>query len=436
MSNRESFFDREQTIYDVAIGYEFSRKNFATALEYSERARSRSLLDSVSNQSTSVGGAVEPDVRFSSATAALRFQEIKARVPPKTQILQYAILEDRLLIWLISDTNFVHAEKAISLADLTERLLTYLKRISVPSVSEMEEITRGSVELYDILIKPVETSLQKNRLLCVVPDKVLNYLPFGALVFPQSSKYLLDEYRVISAPSSSMFIHSSDVAGQQKTGVRSERLLAVGNPRFSQQLFPFLPDLPSAVKEAQDISTYYGKSSRILVSESATKQQVNAEMKGSDVIHLAMHSIVDEESPLRSKLIFANDARRESVKEDDSVLYAYEIYGPSLPRARLVVLSACETGVGRYYRGEGMMALSRTFIAAGVPLVVASLWRVDSDATTDLMIAFHNYRINEDLSSAEALQKAQLLLANGSDRRYRHPYYWAAFALVGGLAKF
>lgn len=434
-SNRDSFFDTEQNIYDVAIEYEFSRKkDFQTAFGYSERARSRSLLDFASSEAKLVGGEANPDIKFNSAKAAHSFEQIKAELPSDAQVLQYAVLEDRLLIWLISDTEFAHEEKVISLADLNAKLIAYLKLISSPSENDLDDLTRDGMALYDILIKPIEVSLRKDKLLCIVPDKILNYLPFAALVSTHSARYLVDEYKVISAPSSSMFIRSSYLASKKKT--ESETLLAVGNPRFSRDQFPLLADLPSAAKEVREIRTYYGKSSRTLVGEGATKRQVEAEMRRSDVLHLAMHSVVDEETPLRSKLIFATDARRDLPKDRDSILYAYEIYDSSLPLAHLVVLSACDTGVGRYYRGEGMMGLSRTFIAAGVPLVVASLWPVDSDSTADLMIAFHRYRKTENLSSADALQKAQRTMADGADRRYRHPYYWAAFTLVGGSATF
>jgi CHAT domain-containing protein len=244
----------------------------------------------------------------------------------------------------------------------------------------------------------------------------------------------VDEYKIISAPSSSMFIQSSDLARKKKS--ESETLLAVGNPRFSHEQFPLLTDLPSAAKEVREIMTYYGKASRILVGEVATKQRVEAEMRRADVVHLAMHSVVNEESPLHSKLVFATNAHRESSKESDGVLYAYEIYGSHLPLTHLVILSACDTGVGRYYRGEGMMGLSRTFIAAGVPLVIGSLWPVDSDATADLMINFHKHRRVDNLSSADALRAAQLDLIDSLDKRYQHPYFWAAFTLVGGYATF
>jgi len=433
-SNREPFFDTEQDIYDVAIDYEFSKTNFQTAFEYSERARARSLLDLASNEAKLVGESHDPDIRFNSATPAKDFPDLKAELPAETQVLQYAVLKDKVVIWLISNTNFVHEEKVISLADLNEILFRYLRLVSYPS-ENTQELRRDGLALYDILIKPIETSLKKEKLLCVVPDKTLNYLPFGALISRASGNYLMSDYRLTSAPSVTMFIHSSKLA-DEKDKVESERLLTVGNPRFSREQFPQLSNLPSAEREAREIKRSYGPSrSRALVGEEATKAMVETEMKRSSVVHLALHSIVDEQFPLRSKLILAaGHVRNES--EESGVLQAYEIYKSSLPATRLVVLSSCETGVGRYYRGEGIMGLSRTFIAAGVPLVVASLWPVDSDATANLMIAFHRLRKTENLSTAEALQRAQQDMANGEDPRYRHPYYWASFTLVGGYARF
>jgi CHAT domain-containing protein len=433
-SNREPFFDTEQDIYDVAIDYEFSKKDFQTAFEYSERARARSLLDLASNEAKIIGESRAPDIRFNSATPAKDFAELKAKLPAETQVLQYAVLKDKLVIWLISDTDFIHEEKAVSLADLNKVLFRYLRLVSSPADST-EDLRRDSSALYDILIQPIEVALKKDKLLCVVPDKTLNYLPFGALVSSASGKYLMNEYRLTWAPSVTLFIRSSRLAAEKKK-METESVLTVGNPRFSREQFPQLSDLPSADREARQIKRSYEPSqTRALVGEEATKAMVEGEMKRSNVVHLAVHSIVDEQFPLRSKLILAaGDIRDES--DESGVLQAYEIYKSSLPVTRLVVLSSCETGVGRYYRGEGIMGLSRTFIAAGVPLVVASLWPVDSDATADLMIAFHRHRKTENLSTAEALQKAQQDMANGDDQRYRHPYYWAGFTLVGGYAKF
>lgn len=431
-SNRGPFFDTEQDIYDVAIDYEFSRQHFQTAFNYSERARARSLLDLTSNETKMIGGPNEPDIRFNSVMAAKGIPEIQAQLPAEAQVLQYAVLNDKLVIWLISNSNFVSEEKAIPASELNEILLRFLKHISSPS-GNIEDLTADGSALYDILIKPVEGSLRKDKLLCIVPDKTLNYLPFGALISSGSGKYLISDYRLILAPSSTMFLQSSTLASE-KDKVETESLLSVGNPRFSREQFPQLPDLPSAAREAREIKQYYGRS-QTLVGADATKAIVEAGMRQSEVVHLALHSIVDEASPLRSKLILApSDLRDES--GEDGVLQSYEVYRSSLPVTRLVILSACDTGIGHYYRGEGMMGLSRTFLAARVPLVIASLWRVDLDSTADLMIAFHRHRKTENLSTAVALQKAQQDMATGADPRYRHPYYWAAFTLFGGYARF
>jgi CHAT domain-containing protein len=111
------------------------------------------------------------------------------------------------------------------------------------------------------------------------------------------------------------------------------------------------------------------------------------------------------------------------------LLYLNELYGMKLPHTRLVVLSACQTGLGQYYRGEGIVSLVRPLLAAGVPTVVASLWSVDSKATSDLMIEFHRQRkLNAGTPAAEALRRAQAEVANA----YEHPYYWAPFIVVGG----
>jgi len=98
----------------------------------------------------------------------------------------------------------------------------------------------------------------------------------------------------------------------------------------------------------------------------------------------------------------------------------------------LVVLSACQTGIERQYRGEGAVGAARPFFIAGVPTVVASLWPVDSDASADLMVKFHQHR-RDGLRVTEALQQAQLELVRGTDVRYQHPYYWAPFLTIGGI---
>ena len=122
-------------------------------------------------------------------------------------------------------------------------------------------------------------------------------------------------------------------------------------------------------------------------------------------------------------------------QHDDGFLQASEIYDMRLPRARLVVLSACQTGIERLYRGEGAIGIARPFIKARVPLIIASLWPVDSDSASELMISFHKLR-KQRLPTAVALCRAQRKMLGSPDQRNRLPYHWAAFAAIGGYATF
>src|ERR1041385_5967379 len=142
-------------------------------------------------------------------------------------------------------------------------------------------------------------------------------------------------------------------------------------------------------------------------------------MNSAEIIHFAGHYIVDQSSPLLSKMVLASHG-------NESDLAAFEIIRQRLDHTGLVILSACQTGLDKYYDGEGAVGLARAFIAAGAPLVVASQWPVDSDATATLMVNFHRYR-RSGSNTFESLRKAQVDMLRGSDEAYRSPYYWAAF---------
>jgi CHAT domain-containing protein len=277
--------------------------------------------------------------------------------------------------------------------------------------------------------------LDKRKQVCIIPDKILSYLPFAALVAPASGKYLVEDYALTLSPSSNVFIQSSEAARRME-GAGPERLLSVGDPHFDDRDFPTLRRLPAAGVEAKNIADYYD-SKNVFTDDEATRERVERAMEEADVIHLATHYVADEQSPMYSKLLLAKDAARDLTPgHNGGVLSAYEIYELKFPRTRLVVLSACATAAERYYGGEGMIGLSSPFITDGVPLVVASLWPVDSDSTAKLMIDFHRRRKQDGLPTAEALKRAQTEMLNGAGNDYRRPYHWASFITIGGYAGF
>jgi CHAT domain-containing protein len=267
-----------------------------------------------------------------------------------------------------------------------------------------------------------------------VPDKSL-LLPFAALASPDTGKFLIEKYRLVVSPSANVFMACSRDAMRKERMTGSESVLSVGNPSFSREAYRDLSDLPSAAREAEQVAVAYR--SEALLGPGANERQVRSRMAQADVIHFAAHYVIDPKSPMMSELLLSQPASGSGVShENDGLLQAYEIYTMKLRRTRLAVLSACQTGLEKSYQGEGAVGMARSFIAAGVPLVVASLWPVDSDTTASLMIKFHEYRKVQGLSTAEALQRAQVEMIASGDERLRNPNAWAAFVIVGGHARF
>src|SRR6185437_9437852 len=191
-----------------------------------------------------------------------------------------------------------------------------------------------------------------------------------------------------------------------------------------------LGPLPDAEVEVSALKRIWGpSSSRVVIGASASKNIFRSEASKYRIIHLATHGILDDSSPMYSRLVMA---RAENDPNDDGLLEAREIMRLDL-HADLVVLSACQTARGRYGEGEGIVGMSWAFFVAGVPTMVASQWKVDSASTAALMIDFHKRLKIEGstsgLNKTTALQQAALSLMK--DPRYRHPYFWAGFVMIG-----
>jgi CHAT domain-containing protein len=157
------------------------------------------------------------------------------------------------------------------------------------------------------------------------------------------------------------------------------------------------------------------------------------ELKDADVAHFAAHYVAEAGIEMLSQLVLAPEKNQSSGSTTDGLTSA-DVYGMKLSRTKLVVLSACETGIERSFRGEGPISFARPFLVAGVPTVVASLWAVDSEATAQLMIQFHRFRKAESFPTVDALRRAQLAMLQSDNPRWRQPYYWAGFVPVGGRA--
>ncbi|MDQ3666547.1 MAG: CHAT domain-containing protein [Acidobacteriota bacterium] len=431
--NRNSFFDVGQDIYDLAIDFAYTElNNPVKAFDYAEQSRARSLLDYLNAAPQLMDSKEGPDLQHASQTHATRFADIRERLPAGVQILQYSLGDDKLILWVASRNGIDSRVVPISKQPLDEKISAFLKQIARGVAND--ETTATSRELYSILIDPIEPLLDKHKQLCIVPDKTLVRLPFAALTSATDGKFLVEKFALLTAWSTNVFIACTDSA-QHRPRVEAERALTVGNPNFSTASFPDLPALPSAEREAREVASCYH--SLPLIGSNARERKVRSGMTNVEVIHLASHFVVDPRSPMLSKLLLTKEtggSRNEA--NSDGFLQVSEVYGMKLPRARLVVLSACQTGIEKTYQGEGAMSIARSFISAGVPLVVATLWPVESDTTSELMVRFHHYRKVGGFSTVEALRRAQLDMIRSTDQTRNTPNAWASFVTVGGYAAF
>jgi CHAT domain-containing protein len=410
-SSRQSFFANERDVFDAAIENALGARESRSAFALAEDSKARSLLEFV--ESSKSIAEVEKD--FGSVARSLSLTEIQARMPEQVQLVQYAVLPDKLAIWVVSKTRFDFVERQITSVELENRIETY--QDSIRRKAPPAEIKQTAQDLYQLLIPP---DLTEQKQLCLLPDKFLHQLAFATLVSP-AGKYLLEDYALSYAPSVSVFVQASENA-RRKEQIRNESLLSIGNPDFDREENRNLSDLRAAAAEANAVAGDYQKSLP-LIGGDATKDNFLRNFTNVEVIHFAGHFVANTQSPGKSKLLFAGGDLRSS-----------ELSAYKLPKAKLIVMSACETGFERYDKSEGAIGVARTFLALGAPVVVASQWKVDSEPTKELMIAFHRNRKEKLLTSAESLRRAQLELLSRDETKA--PFYWAAFSLFGGYANY
>jgi CHAT domain-containing protein len=241
----------------------------------------------------------------------------------------------------------------------------------------------------------------------------------------------LKKYPVSYAQSASVLkTIISQQAQRKESGVESKKLIAFGDPLYEDTLFNSqlkYPRLEFTGKEIGNIASFFPvESSAIYLRNKATEENLkqNKELNSFNYIHFATHGLIAEDKPDLSSLVLTS--KRNS--GEDGFLQAAEIFNLKL-NADLVVLSACQTGLGKLVRGEGMVGLTRAFMYAGTPSVLVSLWSVSDMSTATLMGEFYKNLIKNKLSKTDALRKSQLTLIAGG--KYAHPFYWAPFVLIG-----
>jgi CHAT domain-containing protein/tetratricopeptide (TPR) repeat protein len=391
-----------------------------------------------------------------------------------TLLLEYALGEKRSYLWLVSQRSIDSYElppraEVEAAARLVYKLLTARPKRRTPP--DPQFIAQAST-LSRMLLGPVATRLGGKRLVVVAPG-ALSYLPFAALPWPEDEKRLDGDYEpviakheVVSIPSASVLsIIRRETAGRQRAAkliaVLADPVFEASDPRlasakngkpsgettsapasdaelseltrairtmnFSDARAGFTR-LPFSRYEANSVIALTPKGTGLKATDFNASRDLALSRQLSEyrILHFAAHGLLNSERPELSGLVFSLIDREG--KPQDGFLRLHEIYNLQL-NADLVVLSACETGLGKEINGEGLIGLTRGFMYAGAPRVVASLWNVDDFATAELMKLFYQRMLKDGLPAGAALRGAQLELSG--QKRWASPYFWAGFVLHG-----
>jgi len=389
----------------------------------------------------------------------ISLRDIQDKLPDETTLIEYLAGRDATLVWIIDvDNAFCKkidiGRKAVD--DMVTKLLKPFREVRegvIKNLSDVDYDITLSHKLYSTFIKPFEGNFENKNHLIIVPDAALYYLPFESLVTGMNdtpadnsilfdtfrhATYLVQKYSISYSPSALMLCNEPN-----KTTRKHGKLLAFGAPDFSQKErrsaddvdlfatrsargFIFYP-LRESEREVKQICKIM-KPSDFYLHQNATEALFKKLASTSSFIHLSTHCVVDENQPLFSKIIFTQTAD----DAEDGFLHTYEIFNMQLD-ADLVTLSACETGLGKYNRGEGIDGLSRAFMYAGARSLLVSLWSID-EYSAELMTPFYKY-LKQGMDKPHALRKAKIDLINMQKEgiSFSHPFLWSPFILIGQL---
>jgi len=391
-----------------------------------------------------------------------------------TLLLEYALGEKRSYLWLVSQRSIDSYElpPRAEVEAATRRvyeLLTARPKRGTPPDPRLIALART---LSRMLLGPVAPQLTGKRLVVVAPG-ALSYLPFAALTAPEDKKRpagdyepLIAKHEVVSIPSASVLsIIRRETAGRQRAtksvAVLADPVFEVSDPRLasakngnssgetlaSPAADAEYSELTRAIRtmnfsdaragftrlafsrqEAESIIALTPRGTGLKATDfnASRALALSRQLSQYRILHFATHGLLNSERPELSGLVFS--LIDQEGKPQDGFLRLHEVYNLQL-NADLIVLSACETGLGKEIKGEGLIGLTRGFMYSGAPRVVASLWNVDDLATAELMKLFYQRMLKDGLPAGAALRAAQVELSR--QKRWASPYFWAGFVLHG-----
>ncbi|MBW1779437.1 MAG: CHAT domain-containing protein [Deltaproteobacteria bacterium] len=454
---KDGFIANKMDVYETLVSLLVDMGRESDAFQVAERSRARNLIDLLGNQRLSLHGAINQEMYDREKTLKARISEyetllaqsreegeravygralkrtrdahrdlmleiqmknpqltsiltvqpltlsqVQEQLAPGVALLAYYVVPDEILCWRITREKTDLFRTPVGRKALRESILDYRR-----ALQNLEPVNTASQQLYTWLMSGPGAGLEGIKAVGIVPHDALHHLAFATLF--DGKDYMVDRFPLFSLPSASVLRYTLKRRAEEK----NTRVLAVGNPDLEN---PSL-DLPFAEREVGAIGWNFPDIT-VLTGKQATEGWVVRNISDFGIIHLASHGEFDPVNPLFSAVKLAKD------DPYDGDLKASEIFGLDI-QAGLVVLSACQTGLGKVSKGDDVIGMNRAFLYAGTHAVISSLWRV-SDITTAILVK-QFYREYKTEPTAQSLQKAMRHVKN----RYPHPGYWGAFVLVG-----
>jgi CHAT domain-containing protein/uncharacterized protein YecT (DUF1311 family) len=389
---RMSFTATADEVEDGYVEFLLRQHRDEDAFHVTDRRRLRELVDS-------------PTARWPGAGALL--PDIQKSLPLGATLIEYRVLSKTIVAWIISADGFSTVTLPVSLAEIRPAIA------ALESAAPESVLKANASLLYDALVRPIERLLNDSKTLIIVPDDDLERIAYGGLYDRVRQRSLLDACATVVAPSAELFADSR--LRWVERSRRNDRVVVVRAATGSADL----DALPEAAKEAQSIAGIY-RNARIIDASSATRGLLLSEIAEGSILQFVGHTVVDVDPS--SRALRLGEAQQSRMRMAD-------IVGASLPKLRLVYLSACETDRGPILKAEGSNSLARSFFAAGVPAVVGTLWPIDDEAAQLAARTFHEHLLRGE-TPAESLRQAQLILASRG-WKFRD---WATLRLIGAGA--
>jgi len=396
---REAYFERADRLFDRLVELLIDQARFDDALTIAERKRARELLHAVAANGP-IGTAEPLD-----ATA------LAAAVEGSTAVIEYMLLDRGVAMWVIRNGQTAFIRRETPRAQIEGLIRSHLAAIATDDLAATKRLGRS---LYDELIAPASMYLRDSRNVVIIGDGDLQIMPFAALVGPDR-RYLIEELPLAFSPSASVFVRNA----RPVTGGGNVLVVAQPNPAGMEFL-------PNAELEAKEVAAVYGVE-HVLVGADVSPEEFLVRSGRATLVHFSGHALLEEHEPSASSLVFESSSNRPPL-----LLRAGKVAAARLPSRPLVVVAGCSSGRGPLKQTEGVDSLAAAFLRAGAHGVVATLWDIDDQASSRLLLSFHR-QLERGATATEALRDAQLAMLASKEPNDRRPETWAGFVVLGTL---